>query len=115
MFHPFKGTTVSHYNLTSPCNLISRHDHELSFISIYYVPHIHTQYRPGINVVRDTEEQSNSPFFISLHFRHFIPSHDVRRHFRWGKTLSGKMGHRIAYYYNSMEIPHKQIEITLNK
>ena len=95
--------------------MITRHDHVFSFISIYYVPHIYTRYRPGTNVVRDREEQSNSPCFISLHFRHFTLSHDVRRHFRWGKMLSGKMRQRIAYYYNSMDILHKQIEITLNK
>jgi hypothetical protein len=31
MFHPFKGTIISLYIVTSSCILISRHDHVLSF------------------------------------------------------------------------------------
>jgi hypothetical protein len=36
LFHPFKGAIISLYILTSPCILISKHNHVLSFISIYF-------------------------------------------------------------------------------
>ena len=35
-FYRFKGTTISHYTVTSSCILISRHDHVLSFFSLYH-------------------------------------------------------------------------------
>jgi hypothetical protein len=36
LFHPFKGTIIILYNPTSSCILTSRHNHILSFISIYF-------------------------------------------------------------------------------
>jgi len=36
LFHPFKGTIISPYIVTSSCILVSRRDHVLSFISILF-------------------------------------------------------------------------------
>jgi hypothetical protein len=36
LFHPFKETIISLHTVTSSCVLISRHDHILSFFSIYF-------------------------------------------------------------------------------
>jgi len=36
LFHPFKGTITNIRVLTSSCILISRRDHVLSFINIYF-------------------------------------------------------------------------------
>jgi hypothetical protein len=51
LFQPLKGTIINIYSVTSPRILISRHDHVLNFISIYfrsskasvfYLYHIHS-------------------------------------------------------------------------
>jgi len=42
LYHPFKGTIISLYILTSSCILISRYDHVLSFISIYFYSNLPT-------------------------------------------------------------------------
>jgi len=34
--HPLRGTIINLHAVSSPCILISRHDHVLSFISIYF-------------------------------------------------------------------------------
>jgi len=36
LFHPYKGAIINLYIVTSSCILISRHDHVLSFLSIYF-------------------------------------------------------------------------------
>jgi hypothetical protein len=33
LLHPFKGAIVNLFTVTSPCSLISRHDHVLNLIS----------------------------------------------------------------------------------
>jgi len=47
MFHPFKGTIIHRYIVTTSCILISRHDHVLSFICIYFESNLLTSNYQG--------------------------------------------------------------------